>query len=57
MQDTVTNNSLSEIDKLNKEAWQINRKDGNKALELAELALQKATAINYSAGIAQAKKT
>jgi tetratricopeptide (TPR) repeat protein len=54
---TTTNNALNEIDSLNHEAWKINRKDGKKALEFAEIALQKATAINYSAGIAQAKKT
>ncbi len=57
MQSTVTNNSLSEIDELNKEAWSINRKDDIKALELANLALQKSIDLNYSAGIALAKKT
>ena len=57
MQGTITNNSLSEIDQLNKEAWSISRKDDVKALELANLALEKSTQLNYSAGIALAKKT
>ncbi len=57
MQTTVGNNTLHEIDALNKEAWNIKGKNDDKAMELATLALQKATEINYSVGIAQAKKT
>lgn len=57
MQTTVGNNTLHEIDALNKEAWNIKGKNDDKAMELAALALEKATSINYSVGIAHAKKT
>jgi len=57
MQTTVGNNTLHEIDALNKEAWNVKGKNDDKAMELATLALEKATEINYSVGVAQAKKT
>jgi transcriptional regulator with GAF, ATPase, and Fis domain len=57
MQTTVGNNTLNEIDALNKEAWNVKGKNDEKAMELASLALEKATEINYSVGIAHAKKT
>lgn len=57
MQTTVGNHTLNEIDALNKEAWNIKGKNDDKAMELAKSALEKSIALNYSVGIAQAKKT
>jgi transcriptional regulator with GAF, ATPase, and Fis domain len=57
MQDTLVHTDTSEIDKLNKEAWSINRKDAYRSIELASKALEKASKINYRKGIAFAYKT
>lgn len=52
-----THKSTPEIDKLNVEAWDLNRKDVVKAIELAENALKQSLEISYVKGIALAKKT
>lgn len=57
MQDTLVHTETSEIDKLNKEAWGINRKDAYKSIDLASKALEKSESINYRKGIALAYKT
>lgn len=57
MQDTLVYTDTSEIDKLNKEAWNINRKDAYKSIELASKALERSSKINYKKGIALAYKT
>jgi transcriptional regulator with GAF, ATPase, and Fis domain/tetratricopeptide (TPR) repeat protein len=48
---------ILEIEELNSQAWSLNRENSEKAVELANLALTKSTAINYPLGIALAKKT
>ncbi|MBA3665923.1 MAG: GAF domain-containing protein [Bacteroidetes bacterium] len=53
----LTNTITQEIDELNHEAWSINRKNAVKSIELAKLALDKSTGLNYTKGIALAKKT
>ena len=57
MQDTLEHTDTLEIDKLNKEAWGINRKDAYKSIELSTLALEKSKKLNYKKGIALALKT
>ncbi len=48
---------ISEIEDLNNHAWDLNREDSEKAIQLANLALSKSLEINYSKGVAFAKKT
>ena len=57
MQDTLEHTDTLEVDKLNKEAWGINRKDAYKSIELSTLALEKSKKLNYKKGIALALKT
>lgn len=57
MQDTLVDIDVSEIDKLNTEAWQLNRKDAHKAIELAKSALEKSKELKYKKGMALALKT
>ena len=57
MQDTLEHTDTSEIDKLNKEAWGINRKDAYKSIELSTKALERSKELNYKKGIALALKT
>ncbi len=57
MQVTLENIETTEIDKLNKEAWGINRKDAYKSIELSTKALEKSKQLNYKKGIALALKT
>jgi len=48
---------LMDIEDLNSRAWELNREDPAKAIELANEALSKSNDINYTKGIALAKKT
>ncbi|HWY12408.1 MAG TPA: GAF domain-containing protein [Bacteroidia bacterium] len=57
MQVTLEHTDTTEIDKLNKEAWGINRKDAYKSIELSTKALEKSKQLNYKKGIALALKT
>jgi transcriptional regulator with GAF, ATPase, and Fis domain len=57
MQTTVTDIDTGSIDELNKEAWAINRKDAQKAIELSRKAYDESLAIGYKKGIAEALKT
>lgn len=57
MHDTLEHIDTLEIDKLNKEAWSINRKDAYKSIELSSKALEKSQKANYKKGIALAYKT
>jgi tetratricopeptide (TPR) repeat protein len=57
MQDLKTHTDTLAIDKLNEEAWALNRKDPVKAIELSEQALKNASAQNYITGKALALKT
>lgn len=57
MQVIQTDNKLKEIDDLNKEGWNLNRKDPVKAIELGQLALKKSQELGYKSGIALALKT
>ena len=57
MKQQLGNYSAADIDKLNLEAWPLNRKNVTKAIELAELALSHSKEIDYSKGIGLAKKT
>ncbi|MDX2174518.1 MAG: GAF domain-containing protein [Bacteroidota bacterium] len=53
----LINVSTDFIDELNTNAWSINRKDPNKAIEISNDALQQSKSINYKKGIADALKT
>ncbi len=57
MQSTLEQTDTSEIDRLNKEAWSINRKDAYKSIELSSKVLARANQLNYKKGIALAYKT
>jgi transcriptional regulator with GAF, ATPase, and Fis domain/tetratricopeptide (TPR) repeat protein len=48
---------ILEIENLNSQAWSLNNQNSEKAIELANLALERASSINYEKGIALAKKT
>lgn len=56
MQDTLENTIVGSIDKLNKQAWDINRKDAYKAIQLGTEALEKSKSIEYKKGTALALK-
>ncbi|MEO6301654.1 MAG: tetratricopeptide repeat protein, partial [Bacteroidia bacterium] len=56
MDTSTLNNSTIEIDELNSEAWSLNRENVPKAIELANKALDNSIALNYTNGIALAKK-
>jgi transcriptional regulator with GAF, ATPase, and Fis domain len=51
------NNSTLEIDELNSKAWSLNRENASLSIELAKEALENSIRIDYTAGIANAKKT
>ncbi|MDP3557811.1 MAG: GAF domain-containing protein [Bacteroidota bacterium] len=57
MNTSTLNISTSKIDDLNQKAWSLNREDTPKAIELATEALDESTKLEYSLGIALAKKT
>ncbi len=48
---------IAEIEDLNSQAWSLNSEDPSQAIELANLALTKSEKINYTKGIALAKRT
>ena len=48
MQDALVDIDVSEIDKLNTEAWQLNRKDAHKAIEIANIALGRLATITIT---------
>ena len=54
---STLNNSTFEIDKLNSEAWSLNRENASRSIELANKALENSIAVDYISGIASAKKT
>ncbi len=57
MSKTAEDTSFAKIDELNKQAWELNRKDPVKAIQLSEQALQESLKNNYKYGQAQALKT
>ncbi|MBL7918592.1 MAG: tetratricopeptide repeat protein, partial [Bacteroidia bacterium] len=57
MQNVINNIDAQEIDKLNEDAWMLNRKDPVKAIELSEKALLLSEKQNYKRGKALALKT
>ena len=57
MQGTLIHTDTSHVDKLNKEAWDLNRKDAYKAIELSTEALNQSKERNYKEGTALALKT
>ncbi len=57
METQLTYKNTKEIDRLNTEAWQLNRKNPTKAIDLAREALRHSLEIGYGEGVALAKKT
>ncbi len=57
MSTETLNNSTVEIDELNASAWSLNRENAPKAIEMASKALERSVSLNYTNGIAHAKKT
>src|SRR4051812_15315312 len=57
MQPTTVDIDTSSIDQLNNEAWAINRKDAQKAIDMSRKAYEESLAIGYKKGIALALKT
>ncbi len=57
MSNTVIEIDSGSIDKLNTEAWAINRKDASKAIEMSRQAYDESLALGYKKGIALALKT
>lgn len=53
----IENTVTEQIDKLNKEAWDINRKDAYKSIQLSTEALERSKPLDYKKGIAHALKT
>jgi transcriptional regulator with GAF, ATPase, and Fis domain len=54
---TLENTVTEQIDQINKQAWEINRKDAYKSIQLSTEALEKSKVLDYRKGIAHALKT